>query len=81
LALTSSSKDVLISKDLSDEIIFLKRTYCVSFKLYCKPKKLLHEILELELTGVFSNIAIALYIFVGLPSLVASGECTFSMLT
>jgi hypothetical protein len=38
LTRASSSKDVYISKDLGDEIILLKRTYSVKFKLDCKPK-------------------------------------------
>ncbi|CAM4709907.1 unnamed protein product [Lepidochelys kempii] len=69
-----------ISKDLSDEVIFLKQIYSINCKLDCKPKELLQEILECGLSGVFPNITIALHIFVSLPASVASGECTFNVL-
>jgi hypothetical protein len=52
----------------------------VNFKLDCKPKELLQEILELGLCGVFPNITIAPSIFVTLPASVASGKRTLSVL-
>jgi hypothetical protein len=64
LAWTSSSKDVSISKDLGDETIFLKRTHSMNFYIRAQPNELLHEIIKLELYGVFPNITIALCIFV-----------------
>jgi len=74
----SSSKDVQISKYFGDDIIFLKRIYSVNFKLACKLTELLQGILELEVSGVFTNIA--LRISVSLPSSVASGGYHFSVL-
>jgi hypothetical protein len=62
-----------ISKDLGDEIIFLRRTYCVNVKLNCKPKGMLQEILKLRLSGVFPNITTAFHTFVSLPASVTSG--------
>jgi hypothetical protein len=53
---------------LGDEIIFLKGTYSVNyFKLDCKSKELLQELLELGVSGVFPHITIVLLIFVTLP--------------
>jgi hypothetical protein len=45
-----------------------KRTYSVNFKLDCKPKILLQEILELEVSGTFPNMTIAVRILVSLPA-------------
>jgi hypothetical protein len=61
-------------KDLGDGIIFLRRTYSVNFKLDCKPEELLQEILKLGHSGVFSNITIALHIFVISYASMVSGE-------
>jgi hypothetical protein len=52
----------------------------VNFKLDCKPKKLLQEILELGLSGLFPNNTISLRIFVSLPATVASSERIFNVL-
>jgi hypothetical protein len=46
----------------------------VNFKLDCKPKELLQEILKLGHSGVFPNITIALHIFVILYASMVSGE-------
>jgi hypothetical protein len=70
---TSRSKDIKISKDIGD-IIFLKTTCSVNLKLDCNPKQLLQEMLELGLSGVFSDITSAFRNFV------SSGEPTFSAL-
>jgi hypothetical protein len=40
-------KGYIISKDPGDEIVFLKRTYSVNFKLDFKPKEFLKKILEI----------------------------------
>jgi hypothetical protein len=45
-----------------------------------KPKELLQEIFELEQSGVFPNITIALLIFISLPASEASGERLFKVL-
>jgi hypothetical protein len=55
-------------KNLTDEIISLKRTCSVNFKLDCKSHSLLQEMLELGLSRVFLNITMALRIFVSLPA-------------
>jgi hypothetical protein len=52
----------------------------MNFKLDCKPKELLQDILELVLSEVFPNNINALRIFVSLPAPVTSGECTFNVL-
>ena len=69
-----------ISKDLSEELIFLKRIYSTNFKMGCNPKELLQEILELGLSAMFPNTILALRIFVSLPASVTSGERTFNVL-
>jgi hypothetical protein len=51
-----------MSKFLRVDILFLKGTHSVNCKLAWKPKELLQEILELELSAVFLNIATALRI-------------------
>jgi hypothetical protein len=48
-------------------------------KLDWKLKELFQEILELGPSGVFTNIPIALRIFVSLPASLASGERSFSV--
>jgi hypothetical protein len=48
-------------QNLGDEIIFLKRTYSVKFKLDCKPKELLQARLDLEFSRVFPNMTAKLY--------------------
>jgi hypothetical protein len=45
----------------------------VNFKLGCKSKELVQEILELVLERLFPNV-ISLRIFVSLPASLASGE-------
>jgi hypothetical protein len=52
----------------------------VNFKLDCKPKELLQEILQLGLAVVFPNITIALCSLVSLPASVASGKRTSNVL-
>lgn len=69
-----------ISKEISEEILFLKRIYNTNFKLECKPTNILAELLELGLSTVFPNVTISLRIFLSLPVSVASGERTFSVL-
>jgi hypothetical protein len=52
----------------------------VNFKLDCKPKKLLQEILKLGLCGVLPHITIAFCVLCQLPASVASREHIFSVL-
>jgi hypothetical protein len=52
----------------------------VNFKLDCNPKEFLEAILELEISGVFANITIALRVFVSFRASVALGERTFIVL-
>jgi hypothetical protein len=52
----------------------------VNLKLDYKPKKLLQEVLDLGLSGMYLSITIALRIFVSLPALVVSSERTFNVL-
>lgn len=51
----------------------------MSFKLDCKLKELLQEMLELVLWG-FPNVTISLHIYISLLASVASGEHTFNVL-
>jgi hypothetical protein len=58
---------------------FSKRHILWTFKLDCKPKELLQEILGPGLCGLFPNIIIAMRIFVSLPESVDLGERTFNV--
>jgi hypothetical protein len=49
---------------VGNSCFFFKRTYSVNFKLDCKPKELLQDILELGLSEEFPNNINALRIFV-----------------
>jgi hypothetical protein len=48
--------------------------------LDCKLKKLIQEILDLGLCGLFPSVTIARLVFVSSPAPVAFGERTFNML-
>jgi hypothetical protein len=52
----------------------------VNFKIDCKPKKLLQEILEFGFCVAFPSITVVMCVSVSLPLSVASGERTFILL-
>jgi len=62
-----------------DELLFVKDTYAVNFKLSASPKNILAEMLEMSLIDFFPNIWIALRISLTLPVSVAEVERTFSL--
>lgn len=71
-----------ISNEICDETIFLKNIFAVNFDAESSPApaKLLLNILEKNLIGLFPNVSTALRIFLSLPASVASAERSFSVL-
>lgn len=70
-----------VSKELIDEVIYLKHIYKANFENVLSPFNLLNTITSNKLDTLFSIICVALQIFCTVPVIVASGECSFSMLS
>jgi len=66
-----------LSLEIVDEMLFVKDS--ANFKLSASPKNILAEMLEMSLIDLFSNISIALRIFLTLPVSVAEAERTSSL--